>query len=186
MEKICCDSTTSSILTNTSRAGGSLNSMTQGLARLRRFFLFLLLSFSFGGFLFYAGVVVPIGSSVLGTTTQGFVTRLVTNALNAAVAVTLVFMIWEVFAGKHRRSASCNRWLSLWVAVISVCWLVLVGLHPLLDSLLDTEEFAVKQHSRFYGLHRVYLWVSTIEWLGSLPFLWILVNSPAGESDVEK
>ena len=42
-----------------------------------------------GGFLFYAAVVVPTGTEVLGSFEQGRVTRHVTDWLNGIGAVTL-------------------------------------------------------------------------------------------------
>lgn len=53
------------------------------LARWRTFLLFQAWLAWQGGFFFYAAVVVPIGSDVLGSPiTQGFVTQEVTRWLN--------------------------------------------------------------------------------------------------------
>ena len=169
MERMCSDNTTSSIHTSTNNRGSTL-------VRIRRFLLFWLLAFSFGGFLFYASVVVPIGSTVLGTTTQGFVTRLVTNAINASVAVFLVALTWEIWAGRADRARLAQRWLVLLTLWVAVCLLVLVVLHPKLELLLVPETLEVTQVQRFYALHRVYLWVSTLQWLCSLPISWILLS----------
>ena len=53
-----------------------------GWARaLRRFIVLVALCFWQGGFTFYAGVVVPVGTDVLGSSLkQGFVTRRVTRS----------------------------------------------------------------------------------------------------------
>ncbi|MCA9269901.1 MAG: hypothetical protein KDA41_15580, partial [Planctomycetales bacterium] len=46
-----------------------------------------------GGLTFYAGVVVPVGAAVFGSTEQGFVTQRVTNWLNLLLAVALAASI---------------------------------------------------------------------------------------------
>src|SRR5580704_17366571 len=54
----------------------------------RRFILLLCIAFWQGGFMFYGGVVVPVGAAVLGSEVdQGFITQAVTNYLNGAGAV---------------------------------------------------------------------------------------------------
>jgi hypothetical protein len=149
------------------------------LTKFRRFLVFFLLSFSFGGFLFYAGVVVPIGTSVLGSTTQGFVTRLVTKAINGSTALTVMAIIWDYVAERNRRGRLEKGMLFTCTCAIAVCSLSLFALHSRLDMLLDPARMDVLDSKTFYRLHRIYLWTSTIQWLCSLPVLWILVNSPA-------
>lgn len=147
------------------------------LSQIRRFLALLLMSFSFGGFLFYAGVVIPIGSDEVGVTTQGFVTRSVTNYLNIATALTLLILAWEVYSGKHRRGEWGNRLFVVFVAGIAACWITLVILHPQLERMLDLEAKTVEMPERFYDIHRIYLWASSIQWACSLPLLWILANA---------
>ncbi len=138
------------------------------------------LAFAFGGFFFYAGVVVPIGSSVLDTTTQGFVTRHVTKVINLGVAVTLVFLIWDYFACKLARSKLSNRLWQMGVLGIGTTWLFLVYLHPELERLLVPDSFSVVDADRFYLLHRLYLWASTLQWLAVLPIVWVLAKEMTG------
>lgn len=121
--------------------------------------------------------MVPIGSTVLGTTTQGFVTRLVTNAINASVAVSVVALSWEIWAGGVDRTRFAQRCLVLLTLCVAACVVVLASLHPQMERLLVAETLEVKQPERFYALHRIYLWVSTLQWLCSLPISWILVNA---------
>ena len=47
---------------------------------MARFLSLCAFAFWQGGFVFYSGVVVPIGSDELGDTVQGFITRGGTNA----------------------------------------------------------------------------------------------------------
>ncbi len=148
------------------------------MTSLRRFIVLFLLSFTFGGFFFYAGVVVPIGTSVLGSTTQGFVTRLVTKTLNAATVVTLLAVAGDAIIERTYRSRGENRVLMTCICLIAVCCVTLFWLHAKLDALLDPEGMVVNDSDIFYGMHRVYLWTSTLQWVCSLPVLWIVVNSP--------
>jgi hypothetical protein len=152
------------------------------MSKLRRFLVFLALAFSFGGFTFYAAVVVPIGGAVLGTTTQGFVTRHVTDVINAATAVSIAFLAWEAIAGSASRSRAVSIVLAALIATVAACCLVLVGLHPRLVALLDVKEMSVIDHDEFYRTHRVYLWVSALQWLATLQIVWILV-SDLGKGD---
>lgn len=130
--------------------------------------------FAFGGFLFYASVVVPTGSRILGSTTQGFVTREVTNVLNLASLGCALLLGWELWASWKQRSPIVRRallGLDLWMAV---CSLALMGLHVRMDRGLLVEQMAVLDTEAFYGLHRIYLWLSTLGWLASLPTMALL------------
>ncbi len=118
--------------------------------------------------MFYGAVVVPIGSAVLGSELeQGFITRSVTNGLNLAGAVTLAVWFWDLSAG---RGMSCGgrilSW-SIWVGLV-LSLALLAWLHPRLDELLDPEGYLVLDRPRFHSLHRNYLMVSTVQWVGCL------------------
>lgn len=72
---------------------------------VRRLLLLWALMFWQGGFMFYGGVVVPVGSRILGSDLeQGWITRSVTNYLNVAGAVALA--LWGS-AGSRGASSSC-------------------------------------------------------------------------------
>ena len=147
------------------------------MTRIRRFILLLAIAFSLGGFTFYAGVVVPIGSSVFDSTAQGFVTRRVTNVFNLASGVTWLLLLWEAFATRHRTKRGGN-WLRFsMLAIYLGCLMGLLVLHPKMDALLDESQFLVLDAKRFYNLHRVYLWTSTIQWLASLALVWCMCTA---------
>ena len=130
-------------------------------ARLRRVAATLFLSLWWGGFSFYAGRVVFIGHAVLHSKIrQGFITERVTTELNWLALATLAFAGWEFFASRaaYRRTA----WVIWSVALVTT--LVLFPLHTKLAGMLDfATQVAADEH--FYGWHRVYLLVATVQWL---------------------
>lgn len=145
------------------------------MRNLARFITFFAMAFAFGGFFFYAAVVVPIGTQVLGSTTQGYVTRHVTDVLNWATLVTAILVALEAFFGGYllgRRRLLLACVLAILTSVGCLFWL-----HELLEGEMLEDEFGVDNASRFYSLHRVYLWLSTLQWIASLPIWWILVTS---------
>lgn len=104
---------------------------------LRRFVVLLTLMFWQGGFTFYAAVVVPVGTEVLGSATdQGWITRQVTAYLNLAGAVGVATLGWDIaVAGdpdRRRRRLRLLAWFGLAVTLVVLAWL-----HPRLDALLD-------------------------------------------------
>jgi len=115
-----------------------------------------------GGFLFYTTFVVPVGTEELGATDQGFITRRVTLALNVVGAVTLLLMACDHFACRARA-----RW-AIW-AILALLQGGLFYLHSKMDALLDPASHDVA--TGFYGMHRVYLWASTLLWLFALAWL---------------
>jgi hypothetical protein len=132
---------------------------------LRRWFLLWLLMFWLGGFTFYAAVVVPIGTDVLGSSLQqGAITRQVTNWLNLAGAATLgAWAVELVVSPAPTPLRQRLRWLS-W-CVMAVPLLALIVLHPLMAGLLDAP---VLDKDTFRTLHRWYLWLSTVQWAAGL------------------
>jgi hypothetical protein len=135
---------------------------------VRRWLLLWALMFWQGGFTFYGGVVVPVGSAVLGSEReQGFITRKVTNYLNLAGAVALAVWGWDLSA--MRRMSPGGRWLrwAIWAGLV-LSLALLVWIHPRLDELLDPEDVKVLDRHRFRSLHERYLIVSTVQWAGCL------------------
>lgn len=145
--------------------------------RLRRFLIVVALTFSFGGFSVYAAVVVPVGSEVLDSTSQGFVTQKVTHFLNAFSGVTLLLLLWELVEERGGGRPKTNQTLATLFVVLGCCCITLLQLHPHLDEKLDPESFSVEKPAPFYRLHQVYLWVSTVQWLASLVLIWVLVST---------
>lgn len=113
-----------------------------------------------GGFTFYAAVVVPVGQVELGPSTQGLVTSQVTNYLNLAGLGALLLLLWELVestdSSRSRKVARYSLWL---VCVLQLG--VLTWLHFRLDGLMND---GIVGSAEFNISHRVYLWISTIQW----------------------
>lgn len=131
---------------------------------LRRFLVVAALMFWQGGFTFYAAVVVPAGQAVLGShLQQGMITRVVTHFLNLAGAVCLLPLAWDGLRSDDpeiwRRRL---RWAAWWGMTVTLA--ILFGLHNQLDQLLDPAAGMILDYQPFRSGHRVYLWISTIQW----------------------
>ena len=136
---------------------------------LRRFVVMLLFAVWFGGFTFYALVVVPTGHHVLRSKVrQGFITQQVTNKLNVLGAITLVALAWQVVAVRRAKSRRWFRVASISWMALAVTLAVLFWLHPQLDALLDPTARSVMDDEKFYALHRWYLIVATAQWLAGM------------------
>src|SRR5262245_8681278 len=135
---------------------------------LRRCLVLVALFFWQGGFVFYAGVVVPVGTDVFehqyradskapsGKRQQGRITRTVARWLNVAGVVALIPMGWDVLGGADplRRR---KRWRALLCLATAVLLAILIWLHFQLDALFDVGTLALLDESAFYSRHRLYL-----------------------------
>ena len=54
------------------------------------------------------------------------------------------------------------------LSIYSLSLVTLVLLHPSMDSMLDVADHSVDEPEKFYTLHRIYLWVSTFQWLATI------------------
>lgn len=136
------------------------------MPRLRRFVLILAFAAWQGGFVFYAGVVVPTGSGLLGHFQQGLVTQQVTKALNLLGLACHAAYLWELLAVGERRKW---RW-GLWGASL----LLLGGLaaaHLKMDTLIDPAAGGTPPEFRRW--HILYLWASTTQWAVWLALVWL-------------
>lgn len=134
---------------------------------LRRFLVLQMLLLWQGGFLFYALVVVPVGTELLGSATaQGIVTARVTLWLNRIGWLALF-----AFALDARMTTPRKMPRFVWIGIATLLHAILVfGLHgPLLER-LDFEEHRIRGRDGFYTLHRWYLILSAVQWLAMLAF----------------
>jgi hypothetical protein len=124
-----------------------------------------------GGFTFYGAVVVPVGSDILGShAAQGWITRSVTNYLNAAGVVALLVWSWDLLAQSPRSPWGRRLAGALWAGLVLTLGLQ-IWLHLRLDDLLDGESLRIRDRVPFHTLHRWYLIVSTLQWASALLLL---------------
>jgi hypothetical protein len=127
-----------------------------------------------GGFMFYGAAVVPALHDALDSFTAGFITRRVTDRLNAVGAVALV--LWGAAGWSERRPGLRAAWYGL-LATSAGLLVALFVLHGVMDDRLDAGRLR-----GFYPLHRVYLVVSTVQWLVNLGLLAVALRAWSGES----
>jgi hypothetical protein len=137
----------------------------------RRFLVLAALMFWQGGFTFYAAVVVPVGRHVIGRR-QSEVTPPVTAYLNLAGAVALAPLAWDVSRCRDNvRRRRRLRWLAWAGMALTLC--ALLGLHKALSGRLHPG--LVASDPSFRNLHRLYLWVSTVQWACSLVYAGLML-----------
>lgn len=141
---------------------------------LRRFLVLAVLFFWQGGFTFYSAAVVPAGQQVLGHLRQGFVTRQVTVYLNLAGAAALAVLVWDQLAARDPAAwRRRTRWF-LWAAMIASL-AALFALHGWMDELLRTKGRLILDREAFRPRHRLYLWISTVQWACGLLYLFFTI-----------
>ena len=130
----------------------------------------LLLALWFGGFTFYAAIVVPVGTELIGTSEQGIITQTVTHWLNGIGGLSLIGLFYLAFiAYPHKGLKTC------WV-LLSLSWIGLLLVHPLLDAMIEPGSYALEDPSSFYTWHRFYLWIHTVQWIASIGFWWVFLS----------
>jgi hypothetical protein len=122
-----------------------------------------------GGFVFYFGVVVPVGADVVGGSSQGLVTQEVTNWMNWIGLAALSLFLWSVIV--HGGRLQVATWL-----VMLVCQLVLFGMHWKLDSMIAGASPQLAAAGPFRTLHESYEIVATVQWLAGMLFLFCLIK----------
>jgi len=134
-----------------------------------------------GGLTFYALVVVPVGTEVLGgPVAQGFVTQAVTVRLNLVALAALAVLAWNAFALRERRPI-----VGTW-AVMLAAQALLFALHPNLDRLLDPATRTVVDHARFYATHRVYLLVTGAQWIAGAVHMGLVLAAWRAEDGAKR
>jgi hypothetical protein len=141
---------------------------------LRRVLLLWLFMFWQGGFLFYGAIVVTVGSEVLGNDfAQGLITRRVTDRLNLVGALVLMAWIGDlVVEPRYCRKWRWAAWLFLLITLGGLAWL-----HQQMEEHIDLEHSRLIERDAFHHLHRWYLRISTVQWIGSVALTcWTLQN----------
>jgi hypothetical protein len=143
---------------------------------LRRYLVVAALCFWQGGFTFYASVVVPVGQAEFGHLKQGFITRRVTFYLNLSGAAALPLLGWDLLAARDPSRRRRGSRAALW-GILLVTLGALFALHPQLDRLLVRKGFLNTDPEVFYPLHRLYLWVSTVQWGAALVYIALTLSA---------
>ena len=146
----------------------------------RRFLVLFAFALWQGGFLFYALVVVPVGTDVLGSAAaQSEITQKVTNWLNLIGAGTLaIFALDQSLTRDSSPRRTAARW---WIwSLLLVGQYLLFFLHEILDYYIEVGGM----RRPMYLVHRIYLWISTILW--SMSLLLIGLNLKAWTAEDRK
>jgi hypothetical protein len=138
---------------------------------LLRFLTIFAIAVWFGGFTFYSTAVIATAQEVLHSHLRaGLITQQVTGWLNLISLPALAVCCGNLIA--QRKSA---RKVWLWLLGGSFGAMVLLqaalfAVHPMLDKLIVNRE--VEDAGAFFRLHRVYLVLSTGQWLATLGYVW--------------
>ncbi len=134
------------------------------VAMVGRFLQQVIISLWWGGLTFYSAVVVHIGTQVLGSERQGFVTQRVTYVLNG-LGLLAVIIVWN----QVRNSRQVLPWV-IW-SLLGLSQLGLFVDHYRLSGMLDFETQTVPDPKIFYAEHAVYLWLTAVQWTAGLGWL---------------
>ncbi len=141
----------------------------------------LLVALWWGGLTFYSACVIPIGTGILSSTAQGFVTQQVTLCLNALCLVALIASGPRTFRSGPRREKL--SWL-----LVTGLLLALAALHQHLGTMLDSRTMSLTVNSgRFYSSHRWYLLLTSGQWLSGLSLLLLRIQPrPRPDTDTQR
>ncbi len=141
---------------------------------LWQFAVTLSLAVWWGGLTFYAAIIVPLGIEQFGGIEQGLLTQRVTVRLNLAGTLAGICLLADALWHQPR---NCRAVLaSLLLALQGWLWF----LHSRLSRWMETVSSSLPTGESFYHEHRVYLWVTSVQWLIGLACLWVwCVRLPA-------
>jgi hypothetical protein len=155
----------------------SLITHHSSLVLVRRFLVIVALMYWTGGFTFYAAVVVPVGTDVLGAADrQAAITRQVAHTINLTGAVALALFAWDILATRRLRLGRGLAW-----AGMAACLVVLFALYQHLDRMFHGEEAYLDSRAAFRPWHRTYLWTISVQW--GFAVLYTLLSIAAWRAD---
>jgi hypothetical protein len=129
----------------------------------RRIAVLAAFCFWMGGFVFYAGVVVPIARRTLNPPTQqAFITNQVSVVIHLAGALALVLMFADsqTACDPHPRRVRWRRGLCL---LLTAAHGLLVWAHWQISGQLDAGTGSIGPAENWYPFHRVYLLTATVQ-----------------------
>ena len=116
----------------------------------------------FGGFTFYAGIVIPILHDELGGMDSGAITGMVSKQLNG-IGIGAMLVAWVTAIVERKSQPGWNRWANWgrWTLLIATTAILifLIALHPIVQDYLDNGP-----RRDFYLMHKIYLIASSIQW----------------------
>ena len=118
-----------------------------------------------GGFVFYSGFVLKIGSrEIKSDLEQGFITRRVTLELEQLGWIALIVWAVSLWGTRFPRRSLMLTAVVLWCAILALH----LGLHfqwHAIDRVLDVSSRAVRDPAAFHTAHRVFVWAASLQWL---------------------
>ena len=155
-----------------------INRLWLGSCLIGRWLTLALSAMWWGGFTFYAVVVVPTGHQVLHSRVrQGFITQEVTNCLNLLGAVVVVLLLVRFICDRAHVPSLTRRYVIMFSwGITAVTLAILVWMHPHLDGYLDQASRSVIDDDLFYRWHRWYLIVASLQWLACAVHLTAILN----------
>ena len=147
------------------------------VAQLFRFVVDSAWVFWLGGLTFYMAIVVPIGSEVVGADTQGVITSSVTNTINVASIIAGVLMAVHGWIDKRAAVFYASLFVLATSGVLVLLRLMMLQRMESDGALAATGIAGWVSSWSFYNLHRLYLWVTTIQWFAALVVTWQLSAS---------
>ncbi len=121
----------------------------------------------FGGFTFYAAVVVPDLHESLGGMETGDISRRVAPFLYMLGLAALLLNGLVLIADRAERSGWRGKARLGLLAASALLLVVLVAMHWEMGARLDSGT----GHDRFFSLHETYLTVFAVQWLANLGLL---------------
>jgi hypothetical protein len=118
-----------------------------------------------GGFVFYSGFVLKIGSWELKSKLeQGFITRRVTLELEQLGWIALIVWAVSLWGTRFSRRSLMLTAVVLWCAILTLH----LGLHfqwHAIDRMLDVANRSLKDPDAFHTAHRIFVWAASLQWL---------------------
>ena len=144
-----------------------INRLWLGSCLIGRWLTLALSAMWWGGFTFYSVVVVPTGHQVLHSRIkQGFITQEVTHWLNLLGSVIVILLLVRFIRDRAHVPSLTHRYVIIisW-GITAVTLVILIWMHPHLDSYLDQDSRSVIDDELFYRWHQWYLIVASLQWL---------------------
>jgi hypothetical protein len=143
----------------------------------QRYLFLLTFAWWMGGLTFYALIVIPTATHVLGNHRDvGFITQQVTRWLNVSGIIALLVALWNIasvrpLASRRMRHLLLGTWL-----VMAAAHAGLFISHSWLSKILDADHHHILDLNLFEFRHGVYETFVTIQWLAALLLAWLLLR----------